>query len=150
MKYRIANVNDCKELTRIRMEMRKERDENFTEEALYENTLDYFMRRIKDGSHVAFVCEDEGQIIATVGISLFEMLPTTQLLNGKVAKLMNMYVVPAYRQKGIAYKLLDLVTAYSKENGYTKIMLSSSPMGEELYRTYGFKPIPSKYEMYLE
>lgn len=39
MEYRIASVADCDELTRLRMAMRKERDADFCEDALYANTL---------------------------------------------------------------------------------------------------------------
>ena len=52
-------------------------------------TLDFFKRNIKSGTHIAFVCEHNNQMIATVGITLFEIMPTTEHPNGKVARLMN-------------------------------------------------------------
>ena len=75
MEYRIASVADCDELTRLRMAMRKERDADFCEDALYANTLDFFIRSIEAGRHIAFLCEDHGTIVATAGLSLFEMPP---------------------------------------------------------------------------
>ena len=55
------------------MRMRKELDAGFNSELIYAETLDFFKRNIKSGTHVAFVCEHDGQLIATVGISLFEL-----------------------------------------------------------------------------
>ena len=150
MEYRIANVSDCNDLTRLRMQMRKERDADFCEEILYENTFNFFARNIETGRHIAFVCEDKGKIIATAGLSLFEMPPTTKLPNGKVAKLMNMYVVPDYRRQGIAKNMLEFVVDYAKEHSYNKVMLNSSPMGEKLYQNFGFHLIKNEYEFYVK
>ncbi len=149
MKHRIATIVDCEELTRLRMQMRQERDADFCEEELRVNTLDFFRRNIESGQHIAFVCEANGQIIATAGLTLFEMPPTTKLPNGKVAKLMNMYVIPAYRRQGIAKRLLEFVSDYAEKHDYHKIMLNSSPMGKNLYCSFGFQPIPNEYEIYL-
>lgn len=150
MNYRIATVSDCEELTRLRMQMRRERDAGFREQELRPATLDFFRRNIAGGQHVALICETETQIIATVGLTLFEMPPTTKLPNGRVAKLMNMYVIPAYRRQGIGKELLSRAAAYARGHGYRKIMLNSSPMGEELYRSFGFQLIPNEYEVYLD
>ena len=150
MDYRIATVSDCEELTRLRMQMRQERDADFQEQELRANTLDFFYRNINSGRHIAFICEDGKQIVATVGLSLFEMPPTSKLLSGKVAKLMNMYVVPSHRRRGIAKELLKFTAAYAAKNGYHKIMLNSSPMGEKLYRDFGFQLIANEYEIYLD
>lgn len=109
MKYRIATVEDCAALTRLRMDMRKERDSDFREETLYANTLAFFQSNIAKGTHVAFLCEESGVIIGTAGLTLFEMPPTSKLPNGKVAKLMNMYTVPAHRKQGVAKGMLDFV-----------------------------------------
>lgn len=148
MEYRIATTADCEELTYLRMKMRQERDVNFREEELYENTLNFFKRNIENGSHVAFLCEDNGTIVATAGVTLFEMPPTSKLPNGKVAKLMNMYVVPSHRRQGIADTMLRFVADYVSSHGYHKIMLNSSPMGEHLYQKFGFALIPNEYEYF--
>ncbi len=89
-------------------------------------------------------------LIATVGLSLFEMPPTDKLLNGKVVKLMNMYTVPKYRRNGIAKKLLEMAIAFARENEYYKIMLNSSPMGKTLYEQFGFSLIDNEYELFLK
>ena len=150
MNYRIATMADCDELTRLRMAMRKELDKGFQEETLLNLTRDFFQRNILNGSHVAFVCEDEGRLIADVGLTLFEMMPTTKSPNGKVARLMNMYVAPQYRRRGIAKRLLEISVEYARENNYARIMLNPSTMGKQLYLNFGFQAMDNEYEYHLE
>lgn len=150
MNYRIATIADCDELTRLRMAMRKELDKGFQEDTLLPLTKDFFQRNILNGSHVAFVCEDEGHLVADVGLTLFEMMPTTKSPNGKVVRLMNMYVAPQYRRRGIAQKLLETSVKYAKELGCTRIMLNPSKMGKPLYLNFGFQSMDNEYEFYLK
>lgn len=119
--------------------MRKELDSDFNLELIYAETLDFFKRNIKNGTHIAFVCEYGRQLIATVGITLFEMMPTTKYPNGKVARLINMYVVPFYRHQGIAKELLNCAMMYAREHKIGKVMLNPSLMGKSLYENYGFQ-----------
>ena len=149
MKYRIATMSDCEALTDIRMQMRKELDSDFNSKLIYPETLSFFKRNIKRGTHIAFVCEYNKQIIATVGITLFEIMPTTEHPNGKVARLMNMYVEPVYRHKGIAKALLNCVMLYAKEHRIGKVMLNPSQMGKSLYENCGFQLLPDEYALYL-
>lgn len=146
MRYRLGEIEDCEQLTELRLAMRKERDLTFCEDVLRINTLNFFRINIARGSHISFVCEHNGQIIATAGLTLFEMPPTDKLLNGKVAKLMNMYTVPNYRRNGIATKMLEFVMEYAREHEYYKVMLNTSPMGKKLYENYGFSLIEGEYE----
>ena len=149
MTYRIAAISDCEALTDLRMRMRKELDADFITELIYGKTLDYFKRNIENGTHIAFVCEEDGQMIATVGITLFEIMPTTKCPNGRAARLMNMYVEPVYRHRGIADELLNCVMTYAREHQIAKVMLNPSRMGKALYEKYGFQLLPDEYVYYL-
>ena len=149
MEYRIATASDCVELTRLRMKMRGELDADFREEDLYLPTLNFFRRNIGSGQHAAFVCEDEGRIVATAGMTFFEMMPTSAHINGRAARLMNMYVEPEYRRKGIASRLLGFAMRYAKDHSVSKVMLNPSRMGEELYKKYGFERAGNEFEFYI-
>lgn len=149
MQYRLAVLDDCAVLTQLRMEMRAERDPGFNREALYDSTLSFFYSNITSGRHAAFLCEDQGRIVATAGLSFFEMPPTVKLPCPKVAKLMNMYTIPEYRCRGIAHEMMRMVTDYAREAGCGKIMLNASEMGRPLYEKFGFSQIPNEYELYL-
>ncbi len=146
----IAGIEDCERLTELRMAMRLEREgAGVNTEEFFRNTLNFFKTSIRDGSHVAFAGVENGKMIATVGLTFFYLPPTLKLPNGKVGKLMNVYVVPEYRRQGIAAQMLDAVMAYAKEHDCYRIILNSSPMGASLYQKYGFVLIPNEYEFYI-
>ena len=149
MEYQIATIYDCEALTELRMRMRRELDADFNSDLIYAQTLDFFKRNIENGTHIAFTCEHDRQMIATAGITLFEIMPTTEHPNGKVARLMNMYVEPRYRSKGIAKELLNRVMTYAGEHQIGKVVLNPSQMGKSLYKNYGFQLLPDEYVFYL-
>lgn len=62
---------------------------------------------------------------------------------------MNMYVVPAYRNKKIARKLLNCAITYAKEHQIVKVMLNPSEMGKSLYMNYGFRLNLNEYDYYM-
>ena len=62
---------------------------------------------------------------------------------------MNMYVVPAYRNKEIARKLLNCSITYAKEHQIGKVMLNPSEMGKSLYMNYGFWLNLNEYDYYM-
>ncbi len=146
MNYRLATVEDCVELTNLRLAMRKERGEEFDELQLKENTFDFFQRKLPIGEHVAIVCEKDKAVVATMGLSFFEMTPNADVPTGKLAKMMNVYVLPDYRNNGIAEKLLGLALDYVKDKGCDKVILNASPMAKHLYEKTGFLNVGDAYE----
>lgn len=80
---------------------------------------------------------------------MFEVMPTMERSNGKAARLMNMYVAPFFRNKGIAKELLNRIMAYAEKHGIGKVMLNPSQMGKFLYENYGFQRLPDEYVFYL-
>lgn len=61
---------------------------------------------------------------------------------------MNMYTVPKYRRRGIAYQTLDKLVKEAKDKGIFAISLEATDMGRPLYEKYGF--VKMEYEMEYE
>ena len=139
--YRAAALEDLETLTRLRLEMRRERDGSFPEEPLREATLDFYRRALADGSHAAFLCERDGEAVGAAGLSCYEMP-----LNGRMARFMNMYIRPAWRKQGAARGLLAFAVAWAEERGCSKVVLHSSPMGRGLYKHFGFEKVSDEYQ----
>ena len=76
------------------------------------------------------------------------MPPTARLKNSRVARLMNMSVLPEYRRRGAAHRLLKSIADYAAAYGSEKIMLNASPMGELLYAFFRFERISGGYEFF--
>ena len=76
------------------------------------------------------------------------MPPTARLKNSRVARLMNMSVLPEYRRRGAARRLLKSIADYAAAYCSEKIMLNASPMGELLYAFFRFERISGGYEFF--
>lgn len=144
MEIRKANYNDIPELTKIRMDLLRERAADGisgSEQLLYDKSYKYFVENIPNVNFVSYIAIDDGKIVATSGLCFYLVPPTSGNISGKVAYIMNMYTNPEYRKRGLAMKLLDCVVNEAKTKGYTKITLNASEMGKPIYKKYGFKDV---------
>jgi GNAT superfamily N-acetyltransferase len=98
----------------------------------------YFSSSIADGTFIAWVMEDEGEIVATSGLCFFSLPPTFSDPSGKVAYITNMYTKPEYRRHGIGAELLGKVMDEAKALGYKTFRLHASDLGRSLYLRAGF------------
>ena len=99
----------------------------------------YYQEALASDNHTAFlVYNDDDNVIGAGAVSYYQVMPTYHNPSGKKAYIMNMYVAPEHRRKGIATKLLDLLIADSKERGIDHITLEATQMGRKFYENYGF------------
>lgn len=151
MQIRKAELPDSDIFVKLRIAMRKERDQGFQESKnnFITNTKHFFMENIKSGTFVAFFATDNDEVIAMSGISVYHVPPTQEIPNGKIAYLMSMYTLPQYRKKGIATQLLERVVNEANLLGCDKVTLNASPMGKPLYAKFGFKDMKDDMVFYL-
>ncbi len=71
-------------------------------------------------------------------LHIWFLMENVLLASGNKAYIMNMYTNPAYRRKGIATKILDMLVNDAKNKGITDISLETTDMGRPLYEKYGF------------
>ena len=115
--------------------------------AVEQQSRAYYERALSDGSHTAYLVYDGGKVIGTGGVSFFQVMPTYHNPTGEKAYIMNMYTDSAYRRRGIASQVLDLLVAETKKRGITAISLEATDMGRPLYEKYGF--VSMNHEMEL-
>ena len=142
--YRRAIFSDAEKLAEIRAIFLKEAG-NITSDAdkifIERANLEYFKKALCDETFLSWLALDNEEIIATSGLSFSVVPPYTQVLDGKVAYIMNMYTLPTYRKRGIGTELLKRVIDEAKQLGYKKITLDATKIGKPLYEKYGFKDL---------
>ena len=106
----------------------------------------YYEKHIADGTFKSWVATDNGEIIATSGMSFIEKPPTYGNPSGKFGILSSMHTLEAYRRKGIAKKLLGLVIDEAKGHGCGVVQVTASKAGVLLYDAFGFE----KYENFRQ
>lgn len=66
------------------------------------------------------------------------------------AYLMNIYVVPMLRGKGIGRQIVTWLIAAAKARGITKIYLEASDAGKNLYTSMGFASMDGMMKLFQE
>ena len=110
---------------------------------------DYYARALADGSHVAYLVYDGDTFVGCGGITFYQDMPTRANPNGRVANIMNIYTVPAYRRRGIALRMVDLLVQEARERNVKVVTLDATDAGRPVYEKYGFKRMTSEMELML-
>ena len=95
--------------------------------------------RLADGSYFGFVMSDDGVEMAGIGLMLIEWPPhpehPTQDKRGYV---LNVFVEPAYRKRGLARELMALADAEFARRGVSYAVLPATEKGRPLYQGLGW------------
>lgn len=87
---------------------------------------------------VQILAEEEGRTAATGAVIFYDYPPGFDDPTGKVAYIANIFTDPDYRRKGLAVKILDILTEEAQKRGAGTIRLLASEPGRPVYEKYGF------------
>jgi len=145
---RQADARDIPHLARHRVAMFRDMGQLTTElEELIERATAAFLRdALPQGEYLAWVAEDTGSPVAIVGgagVQLRPILPrprtgTGDLELGPEAIVLNVYVEPAWRRRGVAEAMMRALLHDLAARGVRRIVLHASPDGRRLYERLGF------------
>ena len=118
------------------------------EEALERATASYLREALPRGEYLAWVAEDKGArpaVIGGAGVQLRPILPRPgvdgdHLELGPEAIILNVYVEPDRRRRGVAEALMRAVLDELARRGIRRIVLHASDDGRRLYERLGFLP----------
>ena len=101
------------------------------------------------GEARGWVAEADGEVVAGALVFLKESLPVPHLESCVRAYLANVFVVPAWRSKGLARSLTEAVLDFCRGQSIPVLELHASLQAEPLYKAMGFVPT-SEYRMVLD
>ena len=118
------------------------------EEALVHATAAYLAHALPGGEYLGWIAErggPEAEIVGGGGAQLRSILPRPDGANDKLelgpeAIVLNVYVEPGWRRKGVAEALMRALLTELSEMGVYRIVLHASPDGRRLYERLGFEP----------
>ncbi len=114
------------------------------EQPLADATAAYLHEALPRGEYVAWLAEDAtATVVGGVGAQLRPILPRPRpgepgLELGPEAIVLNVYVVPAWRRRGIAEALMRTLLDALNARGVRRIVLHASEQGRRLYERLGF------------
>ena len=90
----------------------------------------YYERHLPDGSHIACIASVNGEMAGSGGVCFQEEMPSSDL--------MNIYVRPDYRGRGVARRIVRWLVGQALAQGISKIYLETSDVARKLYADLGF------------
>jgi GNAT superfamily N-acetyltransferase len=150
--YRRANIKDVEVLIDFRVRFLNElynHPEDDETEILRKALREYFSEAIPSNDFIAWLAEYNGKIIGTSGMVVWQM-PARYggLESGKLGYILNLYIIPEARRKGICTRLLNELIEEAKSLGLTYLHLHASEEGINIYRKAGFAE-PDQIELKL-
>ena len=148
--YRRAGSHDRELLTRLRLEVLRaanglEEDVDLSRTEL--ESRRYYETCFPEDSHAAWLVFDGEQVVGTGAVSFYQVMPTYHNPSGKKAYIMNMYTRPDYRRRGIAYRVLELLTAEAEMRQIDAVTLEATAAGRPLYEAFGFTAMRDEMEL---
>lgn len=113
--------------------------------ALSDKGKKYFQDVLHDKDSYCLIAEETGQPVGYI----VGRPKKYSYRKGRYFEIDNMGVSPTHRSKGIGSKLIEKVTAWAVENGYTKLIVnaySKNTAGVAFYKTNGFGEIDTTLE----
>lgn len=116
------------------------------EVALREASARYFATALERHEYLAWLAERPGApapIVGGAGLQLRPLLPRpepggTGIQLGREGLVLNVYVEPAWRRRGVARRLMEEVLRWAPANGVVRLVLHASADGRRLYESLGF------------
>ncbi|WP_233840378.1 GNAT family N-acetyltransferase [Dyella sp. 2HG41-7] len=140
MDIRTLHVNDLELICRHREEMF--RDADGKDDVLLPMTAHFrkwLHPRLLDESYFGFVMVDDGAPIAGIGLMLIDWPPhPMHPIHEKRGYVLNVFVEPDYRGRGLARELMKLADAEFVRRGVSYAVLHATAKGKPLYQGLGW------------
>lgn len=96
--------------------------------------------RISDGRYRSWIAEASGRPIGSIGRIVEERPSTPKNPDGRVGYLLNVYVDPEWRRRGVGRRLVETALAALHAEGVGAAALHASEEGRAVYAAIGFEP----------
>lgn len=97
--------------------------------------------QIAEGKYLGWVVEDNGRVAGSAGMMIVDWPPHPLHPTGsKRAYLLNVFVKPEFRRRGLAHGLIERCLAETRKLGIRVVTLHSSDSGRPVYEKLGFHP----------
>ena len=120
--------------------MRVQAEEGAAMQPMMANFVVWVRPRLADGSYIGWIVEEGDRVVAGAGMWLMDFPPHWMDAEPVRAYLLNFYVDPEFRGRGLAYKLLRKAVEDARRRGVKVVTLHASKFGRPLYERNGFEP----------
>lgn len=102
-------------------------------------TVAWTQRLMREGKYFGWIATGAGRPVASAGLLILDWPPHPFDPEGeRRGYLLNVYVEPEFRKRGLARELLERGLAEARQRGIRVVTLHSSPAGRAIYERMGF------------
>ena len=80
----------------------------------------------------------DGAVVAGAGVQVRDLIPRLEVLAGPEALVVNVFVEPPYRRRGLARQLMVAILDWCRVEGIVRIVLHPTDAARPLYVSLGF------------
>lgn len=151
---RQAVTADAEIITEMRWKLFQETNSTETEEPTAE-----FLRACREAvvlfleskwAYAWLALAEDGAAIGNLVLLVHARVPSPRNVVPKETYVMNVWVDPAWRRRGVASALMNAALEKSRELGVRRVRLHATPEGRGAYARAGFKPREDGMELSLE
>jgi GNAT superfamily N-acetyltransferase len=95
---------------------------------------------LRDGTYRGWLVEQDGAVVAGGGIIGLAFQASPRDSEARRWWIVNVYVEPAHRRRGLARWIVETIVAWSRAAGLASVNLHASAEGRALYESLGFAP----------
>lgn len=141
VKIRLAAEKDAELIARQRQAMFEEAVTPVppTLPEMVERFTPWVRERLSNGTYRGWIAEENDLAIAGAGLWIMEFPPHFLHLEPGRGYLLNFYVAPEHRGRGLARRLLAISVEEAKRLGLRVLVLHASKFGRRLYERNGFR-----------
>lgn len=144
----LRQITDIDVLMRWRAEVISNVFGEKPDQTLLEANRRYYLCHIQDKTHIAFVASYDDMDCGCGAICLTDELPSPDNPSGRCAYLMNIYVREAFRNHGIAHRIVSRLLEEAKTRECGKIYLETTADGKPVYTSLGFRDMTDMMKYY--
>ena len=109
-------------------------------DAMSRNFEPWVARMIAEGKYIGWIILDGARPVASAGLLVLDWPPHPLDLAGEQrGYLLNVFVDPGYRRRGLAHAVVDRCLAEARLRGLCVVALHSSDAARSIYESLGFR-----------
>lgn len=145
----LAEQGDAGLLTELRCAFLEEMGQQLPDG--FADRLRYWIEdALGDGRLLAWLAELDGRTVGSAAVNPYPHMPSQAYPNGLGWYVLNVYVRPSHRKKGVGDALLTTVASAAREQGVDMINLHATVSARALYERHGFAVSVDAMSMLLE
>src|SRR5882762_6619266 len=129
---------DLAAIVQLRREWTQEQHGDITGPDFEENLAAWYAR--ESARRIMWLAEEGGRPVGMMNLAIYERMPQPGRALSRWGYLGNVFLLAAYRNRGIGSQLVSAALNYADENDFVRVVMSPTERSIPLYERTGFGP----------